>query len=276
MPQSPSKLAPWDLTQFSQSPPAAMFYLPESHQWSDISSLSKVILILGKARSCRMPNLGCRGNESLGWFDVSPKKPCMRRDAWASVLWWWSYQSPAAHSCSLLNHLSSFRRGMFKFNTKLDADSLLYSLNYFECNSHTVHMLSQQCLLSPLTNTVKSALFIYVQSSPLSLAARLHRCHANVPIILTVAGLFLDRIHIHSFSTGDIYLAYLDVHCIQDSDASVPFRVGTLGPHTVLPIAISCPVVFSWISSTVWNLFLFKGYFGFGKNWKSQGTKSGL
>ena len=50
-------------------------------------------------------------------------------------------------------------------------------------------------------------------------------------------------------------------HCTQDKDASVPFKVGTLGPHTVLPIAISCPVIFSWISLMVWNLFLFKGDF---------------
>ena len=34
-------------------------------------------------------------------------------------------------------------------------------------------------------------------------------------------------------------------HCTQDNDASIPFRVGTLGPHTVLPVAISCPIVFS-------------------------------
>ena len=27
----------------------------------------------GKARSSRAPNLGCRGTESPGWFDVSPK-----------------------------------------------------------------------------------------------------------------------------------------------------------------------------------------------------------
>ena len=37
--------------------------------------------------------------------------------------------------------------------------------------------------------------YSHMHSSPLSLAARLHRCHANVPIILTVAGLFLDRPH---------------------------------------------------------------------------------
>ena len=55
-------------------------------------------------------------------------------------------------------------------------------------------------------------------------------------------------------------------HHMQDNDLSVPFKVGTLGPHTVLPITISCPIVFSWMSSTVWNHFLFKGDFSFGKS----------
>ena len=56
------------------SPPsAAPSYFPESHLRSEISSLSKVILVLGKARSCRMPNLGCRGAESPGWFDILQK-----------------------------------------------------------------------------------------------------------------------------------------------------------------------------------------------------------
>ena len=49
-----------------------------------------------------------------------------------------------------------------------------------------------------------------------------------------------------------------------------------LGLHTVLPISISYPVVFSWISSMVWNLFPFKGNFSFGKSQKSQGTKPWL
>ena len=57
MPQSPSKQAPWDLTQFSQLPSAAPSYFPESHQQPEIFSLSKVILVWGKAR--RVPNLGC-------------------------------------------------------------------------------------------------------------------------------------------------------------------------------------------------------------------------
>ena len=38
-----------------------------------------------------------------------------------------------------------------------------------------------------------------------------------------------------------------------------------MGPHTVLLIAISWPIVFSWISSMVWNLFPFKGEFSSGK-----------
>ena len=70
MPQSPSKQAPWDLTQFSQSPSAALSYFPESHQQSEISSLSKVILVSVKARSHKVTNLGCSGAESPGCSDV--------------------------------------------------------------------------------------------------------------------------------------------------------------------------------------------------------------
>ena len=73
MPQSPSKQESWDLTQFSQSPSAAPSYFPESHQQSEISFLSKEILVLGKAKSHRAPNLGFRGAESPGGVDVSPK-----------------------------------------------------------------------------------------------------------------------------------------------------------------------------------------------------------
>ena len=63
----------------------------------------------------------------------------------------------------------------------------------------------------------------------------------------------------------DIYWSRYKKHWTQDNDDSVPFKIGTLGPHTVLPITISCPIIFSWISLTVWNLFPFKGDFSFGK-----------
>ena len=68
---------------------------------------------------------------------------------------------------------------MFKLNSKYDADSLLCSLNHFECDSHTVHMLTQWHLPPQLTSTVKSSLFTHAHSSTLSLAARLHWCHVN-------------------------------------------------------------------------------------------------
>ena len=68
---------------------------------------------------------------------------------------------------------------MFKLNTKFDADSLLYLLSHFECDDHTVHMLTQWHLPPLATSTVKSSLFTHVHSSPLSLAARLHQCCAN-------------------------------------------------------------------------------------------------
>ena len=61
-----------------ESPSAALSYFPESHPQSEIPSLSKVILVLGKARSHRVSNMGCRGSESPGCFT---KKFCMRRDA---------------------------------------------------------------------------------------------------------------------------------------------------------------------------------------------------
>ena len=118
-----SKGAPWDLTPFSQSPSAAPSYFPESHWQSEISSLSKVILVLGKARSHRAPNLGCRGTELPGRFGVSPKN-CMRRDVCTGTLWW-SCQSPVAHSCGLLNYpnIVSTEEWMFKLNiNKICAD----------------------------------------------------------------------------------------------------------------------------------------------------------
>ena len=56
---------------------------------------------------------------------------------------------------------------------------------------------------------------------------------------------------------------------------SVPFKIGTWGPHTILPITISFPIIFSWISLMVWTLFPFKGDCSFGKSQKFQGAKSG-
>ena len=105
------------------------------------------------------------------------KKLWMRCDTWIGVLLWWTCQSPVAHRCGLLNHLNGFYRWMFKFNEQFDADSLLYLLSHFECYGHIVHMLTQWRLLPLLTCTVKLSLFVHAHSSPLSLAARLHRLY---------------------------------------------------------------------------------------------------
>ena len=81
---------------------------------------------------------------------------------------------------SLLNHWNNFHGGMFKLNTKCDADLLLQSLSHFEYNSHKVHMLIQQHLPPPLTSTVKLPFIVHACTvSPFSSAAFLHRCHAN-------------------------------------------------------------------------------------------------
>ena len=119
-----------------------------------------------------------KGLSHLGVL-IFHKNLCMKRDAWAGTLSWWSCQSPVAHSCSLLNHPNTFHRGVFKLNAKSDADLLLYLPSHFECDDHTVHMLTQYHLLPPVTSTVKSSLFMHVHSSPLSLSARLHQCHTN-------------------------------------------------------------------------------------------------
>ena len=56
-------------------------YFPESHQQSEMSSLSKVILVLGKSRSHRVQNLSCRCSWVTWCFT---KKLCRRHDAWAA------------------------------------------------------------------------------------------------------------------------------------------------------------------------------------------------
>ena len=147
---------------------------PKSHQWSEISSLSKVILFWEKPEVAGHQTWAIGELSHLGDFIFHQKS-----DAWAVMLSWWSCQSPVAHSCGLLNHPNSFPGGMLKLNTKFDADSLLYLLSHFECDDHTVHMLTQWHLPPLATSTVKSSLVTHVHSSPLSLAARLHQCCTN-------------------------------------------------------------------------------------------------
>ena len=124
----PLKWAPWDLTQFSQSPSAPPSYFPESHQWSEISFLSKVILVLGKARSCRVPNLGCMGAESPWWFDVSQKNSA--RDVmckWVCCDESASHQLPVAVAFWIIQIVSVEQ-----------CSSLTQNLMQIRCSTHSV------------------------------------------------------------------------------------------------------------------------------------------
>ena len=104
----------------------------------------------------------------------------------------WSCQSPVAQSFRLLNDLNSSCGGMFKLKDKIWC-RFVALLGHFECDSHTVHMLTQQHLLPPLTSTVKSSLFTHAHPRPVFLAARLHQCVQTILIIITTAVLSLDR-----------------------------------------------------------------------------------
>ena len=79
---------------------------------SQITSISTAILALGKARSCREPNLGCRGLTDLG--DV--------------IL----CQKSLHESCRMGRSIVMMK--------------LICSLGHFEWDGHTVHKFSQQCL----------------------------------------------------------------------------------------------------------------------------------
>ena len=137
MPQSPSNSAPWDLTQLSQSPSAAPSYFPESHWQFEISSFSKVILVLGKARSHRAQIWAVGGLSHLGDFMFCQK---------TLQMWWMSghvvMMKLPITSCPQLWPSESpkyFHRGMFKFNTKFDTHLLLDWLSH---STHAHSMVS--------------------------------------------------------------------------------------------------------------------------------------
>ena len=70
---------------------------------------------------------------------------------------------------------------------------MLYSLSHFECDSHTVYMLTQHhVLLSLVTSTVRS-LFTHAHSNPLTLAAGYIDVRQTILVVSTTARHFLDR-----------------------------------------------------------------------------------
>ena len=109
-----------------------------------------------------MPNLDCRGCR-VAWvtwhFTKNSARDVIRE--WVPCCDETANQSPVVRSCNLLNYFNSFCGGMFKLDVKSDADLLLYWLSHFECDSHTVHMLTQQCLLPPVTSTTSEVVIVH-------------------------------------------------------------------------------------------------------------------
>ena len=192
-PQSPSNYVPWDLTQFSQSPSASPSYFPESHQRCEVFSLPKVIIVLGKARSHKAPNLCCRGAESPGWSDVSP---------WDMIYEWACCHDEAA------NHQLPISAGFWIIwivSTE-ECSSLTQNLMQIHCSTRSVilnaiatpytcslssvyrpHWLVQWCLHCSCVRIPVHSPWLpgYVNAAQ------------TVLVILKTAGLFLDRHHIH-------------------------------------------------------------------------------
>ena len=131
------------------------------------SSLSKVILVLGKTRSCRVPNLGCSGTKSPGWSDVSQKNTAQ------DVM-----HEPACCHDEAANHQLPV---VVAFWIIWIVSTTQYTclLNGFYCP----HWLVQwSCHCSCMRNPVHSPwLPVYINVSQIVL------------VILTMAGLSLDR-----------------------------------------------------------------------------------
>ena len=113
-------------------------------------------------------------------------------------------EAPVVHRSSLLHHPNSVREGMLKLNAKFDAHLLLYLLSHFECDGHREHMLTQWCLLSPMTTIVMLSLFTHAYSCPLSLAARLHQCCTSCSHFINYGWTFSEH--------SKFMCAYMHIH----------------------------------------------------------------
>ena len=131
----------------------------------------------GKARSLRVPNLGCSGAASSGWLYVSSKisvpemheQVCCHDEAV-------NYLLPTGVAFWIIQIVSGEEYSSLMQNMMQIYCSLI---SHFDGKDHTIHMLTQQHLPPPLTIMVKLSLFTHVHSSSLFLAARLHWCCAN-------------------------------------------------------------------------------------------------
>ena len=133
----------------------------------------------GKIRSHSAPSLGCRGLSHLGDLMFCKRTAQNMKHEWACCR-----DEAAKHQLPIvaafwvmwivsMEECSSLTQNLMQMRSVI----LPYSLGHFECDGHTVHMLTRWHLPPPLTSTVKLSLFTHAHSSPLSLAARTLMSH---------------------------------------------------------------------------------------------------
>ena len=178
-------------------------------------------LILGKVWSHRTPNLGCSRAESPGWFDVSPKN-----SAPDEMHEWARCHDEAA------NHQLSRRPVVAFWIIQIVSTGQCLSLMQ---NLMQIHWFTRSVILNAMeTQYTHSLNGVYHPHWPWS-------CHCSrmcVPVhspwlpgyvdvtqtilvILTVAGLFLDRVHMLSMKPSarrfkDILYKHIKVPCKED------------------------------------------------------------
>ena len=115
---------------------------------------------------------------------------------------------------------------MFKLKAKSNADLLLYSLSHFECDSRTLHMLTQWCLPPTLTSTGNSSSRMRIPVFSPWLPGYIDVVQ-TIPIMLTMAGPFLDRPHILHLLRDAVHFSEVwcgkvgrarDCRCLKASD----------------------------------------------------------
>ena len=164
-----------------------------------------MILVLGKARSFRAPNLGCRGTESPGWFHVSSKN-----SAWDVMHEWACCQDEAA------DHQLPIAAAFW----------IIQIVSLEECSSSTQNLMQIHCstrsviLNATATQYTCSLEGIYY---PHWLVQWSHWCsHMHIPVhspwlpgysdvtqtilvVFTTAGLFPDRPYGKLFQSWEMW-----------------------------------------------------------------------
>ena len=100
--------------------------------------------------------------------------------------------------------------------------SVILNLMATQYKCSVVHMLTQQHIPPPLTRTVKSSLFTHAHSNPLSLAARLHKCHTSHSCHINNGWIFSGQMSVYTYL---IYIPNPQTHtCIQSVRLNYLFK----------------------------------------------------